>query len=377
MKVYSSTFFPDARTPWEAVTLTLSAGDELTNIDLQLSEVDTGSVSGTALGPEGPIAGGLVRLMPHKGTHVTVSPVLDYATGLTDSTGKFILLGVAPGNYHLGIQVRPSVPPRLLSIRQDGDVKRQTVRFAQPPPTADLYWGLTTIRVGQDENIESVELRLTRGAHVSGRIQFADSLTHPPGVRFDKIRINVEDVETGSSVVSIPVDQNGGFFSSSLAPGSYLLTVAGGVTGWVLEAILRGSDDVSLTPFQTGALDVEGIVVRLTTRVTGITGTVRNAKGGLVQSGTVLIFPRDSRTWEQPAVLRRQVSALPVSVNGSFFSNPLPPGDYLVAAIEAGAFDTEWSHPGVLAKLASAAATVTVRRGAIARLDLRPVAVPR
>ena len=80
----------------------------------------------------------------------------------------------------------------------------------------------------------------------------------------------------------------------------------------------------------------------------------------------MVLFARNPGSWTPPS---RRIFGVRPDQNGRYLFPDVPAGDYLVttlAGVEAG----EWFDPAVLAKLAAAASSVTVRRGDKLEIDL-------
>ena len=93
LRVYPSTFAPDAITPSAARIVSLPPGAEQLDVDIHPRLIETYRVSGRLSAPSGPVSHEIVRLIPDGGSTVTS------VSGTTDPLGRFTILGVFPGHY--------------------------------------------------------------------------------------------------------------------------------------------------------------------------------------------------------------------------------------------------------------------------------------
>jgi protocatechuate 3,4-dioxygenase beta subunit len=96
---YPPTFHPAAASASQATVIKLASGEERSNVDLQLKLVPALRVSGTVVGPDGPMPNLGVKLYPAD-TANYAGPVFsnsESAASVTDGTGAFTFLGVTPG----------------------------------------------------------------------------------------------------------------------------------------------------------------------------------------------------------------------------------------------------------------------------------------
>jgi hypothetical protein len=111
MAVYPTTFSPDALSPSLAQVISLGPGEERLDVDVHLRLVPTVRVSGRLVGPSTvPTLHELVRLIPAGGTSLTT------LAGATDGQGRFVIVGVAAGQYTIiAERAFPPDSPHLLA----------------------------------------------------------------------------------------------------------------------------------------------------------------------------------------------------------------------------------------------------------------------
>jgi hypothetical protein len=69
----------------------------------------------------------------------------------------------------------------------------------------------------------------------------------------------------------------------------------------------------------------------MTDRASQIEGVVQDTGGGTVSDYTVVLFPADPALWLPRA---RRIQATRAGTDGAFVFRSLPPGDYLLSAID-------------------------------------------
>ena len=102
--------------------------------------------------------------------------------------------------------------------------------------------------------------------------------------------------------------------------------------GWFLKSVTHDGVDITDSgyDFKPGQ-QVPGIEILLTRRATTLTGSVQDANGTAIGDYTVVAFAADSAKW---GFQTRFVRSARPDQQGRFTIRALPPGDYLVAALE-------------------------------------------
>jgi protocatechuate 3,4-dioxygenase beta subunit len=165
-----------------------------------------GRIAGRVMaeGTDAPIAGARIMLMP---SGQPAGPMGMPSMAVTDANGRFVIEGVAPGNYHVNVQRAGFAPVSNL---------------AEPPPTITVVAG---------QSLEDVVLRLQRGGVITGRVVDANGEPVP------EVSIMAMRRPTSSGVADVvPVPIEGGqltndigeFRISSLAPGEYFIAATAG-----------------------------------------------------------------------------------------------------------------------------------------------------
>jgi hypothetical protein len=128
------------------------------------------------------------------------------------------------------------------------------------------------------------------------------------------------------SAVRTQVTADGEFELTQIASPGMLAVLP--TPGWALSRILLNGRDITHTPYDFGAADVSGLEVIMTTRVGGVTGTVR-ANNRPLEDASVFVFGAAATT---PMYLLRTMQAAKTDAQGRFRIGGLVPGRYLVSA---------------------------------------------
>jgi hypothetical protein len=110
---------------------------------------------------------------------------------------------------------------------------------------------------------------------------------------------------------------------------------------------------------------VSGVRVILTNRPSVLRGGLTNEKREPVE-GTVVVFAEDAAHWREGSRLIR--SARP-DQNGEFSVKGLPPGEYLITALDY-VQDGQWNDPEFLEGLRRRAERITLAEAESKRVDL-------
>jgi hypothetical protein len=199
----------------------------------------------------------------------------------------------------------------------------------------------------EDVSLESIEMQPT--STVTGRIQLerpAGSADAPPPP--GRVALTIEPAGPGlSPAATLYAGADRDFVISNLVPGDYFVRADQLPRGWFLKSIAsRGADAVD-DPVAVRGDDVT-LAIALTTRGTEVIGTVRDARMQYAVGAAVIVMPvlADGRgIWTPNRIRETRVSA-----SGVFNVKGLPPGDYVVVAIDEASAEG-WQDPRRLAAL--------------------------
>ena len=347
--IYPPTFHPSSEGSATATSVSLSAGEERTGIDLRLQPVPTVRVTGSIVAPDSVGVTVPVRLRPVAAGDAALEQ--DWPVAITDANGRFTFPAVPSGDYSLRAETR-----------------------RQP-----LYWADTPLLVGRHD-IDGISVTLQPGLRISGRVAFEGQSTAPSTNRLGQVPVVVESVDNSwpmsGRTPAVSLDSTGQFTTEPLPAGRYFIRVAGSPRGWMFKAAIHNGRDLSEVPVDLHGGDVTGVVLIFTDRWTSLSGVVQPPRGGpgMDVEATVLVFPVDPQAWRDVAPNPRRIRSVTTGKNGEFSFSSLPPGDYYAAAVpdESAA---DWQDPAFMQPLTRVATRVTVGEGEHMKQDLRIVEV--
>ena len=336
--VYRTTFAPSTLRPAEAAIVALSSGAERSDINVTLRPVRAVSVSGQLLGPAGPLQQTAVLFYAAGDMQsATVSYESQAAGGLTDSTGRFTILGVPEGDYFVSM------------YNQDQNGMQNVF---QP-----LHVG------GAD--INNLTLTVQAGTRLTGRFDLHGA---KPPAALNTLFVSLDPVVPGApsgSFVSGPDLR----FSTLLAPGRYQFNRLYSPANLPCTAVLRNGKDIAdeVLVVTDEPLDLTVVCGESATR---LSGTVRKDDGSSDPDTAVVIFPVERQYWSGADFKpRRLVDAL-TDVSGRYSVVNVPPGDYFIAAIPIDRYDL-WRDAKFLDVLARSATRITLAADESRAMDLR------
>jgi hypothetical protein len=359
---YPTLFYPAATSPAGASTVVVSSGEQRGGVDLRLRPVTTAIITGTVVGPDGPVAMQGLRLVQQGTDDLARGSGLDTAVTLTDSKGAFTLLAVPPGQYVL----------RSLRVPQG----------ARPPgpglpaaiPSEPTLWAAEPVVVGDKDVALNITLR--PGSRVSGRFEFLGGGPPPSADRLQQIPVTIEPVDNRDAGTIPPGhgDAAGGFTTFGLVPGRYFVRVGGSPSGWTFKSAMLDGRDVSDVPFDVRSADVTGIVITFTDTTNSVGGTVSAKQGGPDADATVLLFPIDPTSWREFGLNPRRIRSVRAGAGGAYTIASVPAGDYFVAAVP-DELSRDWAEPQFLDRLSRLATRVRIEDGQKKVQDLKTLEI--
>ena len=342
MQVYQTTFYPAETSAGAATAITVTSGEERTDLTVTMTPVPAVRVSGRLITPDGSVAPPtMLRLDGASAADVVTSgsPTgpdyvgMETATGMSDSNGRFSLLGVPPGSY---------------IIRQGNRFLQRPLREGHPS-----YWISQPLSVGT-RDIEDLTIELRHALVIEGRFELRGKSPAPV-----LIGLGFETPYGEPGRVFAEVDRKTLTFSAAAAGGRFIAQPYE-MGGWFVESVTLDGKDITDRPFdlQSNAT----VVVTYTDRPSPVSGRVLDDEGRAMPGGTVIVFPADRQRWtgygDRPRALR---SVLPNDA-GAYTIEHLPPGDYYVIALDASETGG-WRNPERLEVLTAHAARVSVAAG--------------
>lgn len=392
---YPMAFHPTARVLDEAVPIAVQ-GDERTAIDVQMQLAPTVRVSGRVTGEPDGLARLPVRIVPVGAEDIGEGG--EAALTLTDDTGAFTFLRVPAGNYVVvassvqagyssgvtGNSVSRVLMPARANVFNGGlssgsIVGTDDVRYTTRTSRSDGAFGRIPLSVG-DQDVNDLVIPLQGGVTVSGHFLWDGSPDLPSGIqRGPLIRLEPAsgDLSMGLPFGGLSRPPAGGpppsplpFSISRVLPGRYAVGGSLGASGYVVEAVDHGGRDLLTTPLVVeGGKDITGIVVRLTSKTSSLTGYVRNTNGSAADSGAVIFFPADRAAWQDYGLGAQRFKTATITSLGSYRAPALLPGEYFLAAV-SDADRHRWTDPAFLQTLVPRATRITMAPGLNLTQDL-------
>lgn len=352
---YPGTYYPGVTDVTQAQTVTAILGQEVASIGFSLVPARLSRISGTVMGSNGqPLAGAMVMIRT-RGSNALAAlrmNMIGNAGGQVRQDGTFQLTNVPPGDYTLDVQQRP----RAIQNLQDLDALQ--LEFASMP-----------LSVSGD--IDNLTIVTSPGVTVVGRVVYQGQA--PPK---QNLQITAVPPAGGPSPIGAlisakalgggRVNQNGAFELRGIA-GPQLIRVQALPAGWALKSITIDGADITDAPYDfKPGVNVSGLVVTLTDRLSEITGNVRDTRGQAVMDYVLVAFPEDAKLWGPQS---RYVQTTRPNQNGTFSIKGLPPGRYLAAVVPALENGLQ-NDPAVLDQLRPRAHSFSLAEGQMLNLNL-------
>jgi hypothetical protein len=367
--VYVTSYYGGATDLWQATGLDVALGQQLASIDVKLVLKPSVRITGAVVGPKGPVAHAMIRLLPTDldATEIDTTTT-DVASAISGDDGSFTLPLVPVGNYLLDAY-RPRPAPSI-GLEASG-----VAHLSDAPVTArdpEGYWSRMSLIVnGRD--IPDLRVTMRAGVKISGETTFQRPAGSTDGRPVPPFRVALQHGDD-SPVASagIRADRPGPFDITGARPGWYVLEAVGLPAGWEISSAVLGGRDVTGTPFEVGTTDLGGLMLTLGNRPIEVRGDVLDPLGRLARDATVVIFPVDVANWKSVARTARHLQFVRTGDGGYAFRG-LAAGDYYVAAVD-DALMGDWPSPELLRKLTGAATRVRVAAGErrVVNLTARP-----
>ena len=215
----------------------------------------------------------------------------------------------------------------LISVAPDGSFSRANLAPGEYILTARnaKEFGTLTVELGA-EDIVGLTLPMKPVMPITGRITFEG--TPPTGIAPTAFSLRPVLMDGGISLIAqhkpdwmfeIPTARGRGVLRADLPDG------------WFLKAVRLDGRDVTDTELDFQTYQGKPIEVVLTQRATEIRGSVTDSAGRGVPNYVAVAFAEDAQRWTR---LTRQIVIARPDQQGRFGIRGLPPGRYLVAAVD-------------------------------------------
>ena len=353
MAAYLTQYFPAADTPEDATTVTLVSGDDRSGVDIRMPLVATAGVSGTVIGPDGPLANVQVRVVP-QGVTGGNDLLSDVARGVTGTNGAFQLYGVPAGPHVIKV-LRVPRPPLPAAMANNPQMQALLGGRGGPSTPSDALTLFANVPVSVERDFTGLVITLSSGASVSGRVEFVG--TAPP-VPMTGLTLTLAPQGEVARVAPTRVGEDGRFTISGSPPGKYLLTPGGRTPGWFVRSAMVDGVEALDQFIDLAGEDIGNVTITYGDRQSTLSGTVTAATGAPA-AATVIVFPAAHREWIARGMVPRLTRNVRAQTKGTFTVTGLPARDYLVVAL-ADEDVPDVQDPRVYEALARAATSITI-----------------
>jgi hypothetical protein len=256
-----------------------------------------------------------------------------------------------------------NVPPGRYVIRARGETERD----------GNSLFATFAIAV-QGRDVSQVEMTLTPGAVIEGRVEIQPRHGTPPPPRTAlRVRAPLSDGVVFGDTLTGGVRPDGTFRLTGLMAGSHVLMVEGLAFPWrIAEARLQGRDVTDSTIDIDRDQEFGNARVVLTDTAGGVSGTVALPAGTAAADVLVVAFPADALQRHVPL---RFVRVGRLAAGGSYRVVDLVPGSYLLAAaIDVTELDA--MSPQLIERLVPVAVPATIGEAQVSRVALQAAPVP-
>jgi hypothetical protein len=368
---YPTTFYPAATAPDKAALVTVGPGEVHPGVDLQLLPTRTQAIFGTLAGPAGAVPPTSLVLY-----QLGSAALADVQVGVafSQADGRFAFFDIPPGSYRLEVTNVPLDKVMRTSTGPDWIVNWAAgayIRVAAPRADRPTLWANVPVTVG-DADVRDLRVSLQTGTRVIGHIEFDSADGHRPAslkdleLEFDRADGRTLSVQTQRE---IDVAEDGSFQSVEVAGGKYFIRASRTPAGWSFQSATWRGKDVSVVPLECPADVNDGVVVVLTDRPAEVSGTVTTRDGAPDPTAAVMIFPRDPEAWIDFGANPRNIVMSRVDTSGRYVAKGLPPGEYLIVAVDDALLAVGVS-PEFLGALSRDAKPLRVTSRGRSRMDL-------
>jgi len=368
--VYVTTFYGGATDLWQAAPLDVKAGQQLSDIDVKLGIKPSVRMTGSVVGPRGPVAEAMIRLLPTDLDPAEVDmSTPDVVAAVSGVDGTFALPPVPRGNYFLDVYRARPAP----SLHMPGSGVPRLSDARTSSRDTEGYWSRMSLTV-TDRDMPEFLITMRAGLTIAGQTVFQRIPAPADAGSGEPVRLVLEHgTDPPVTSAAIRTDRAGAFEITGIRPGWYVLSATGLPAGWEISSAILGGRDITGRPFELGSHEAGSLTVTLGDRPIEIRGDVLDAQGRLVRDATVVLISSDISGWKSVSKNARNLQALRATAGGYAFRG-IAAGEYYLAAVDDSALEG-WPAPEVLRRLMNGALRVRFVAGdrRVENLTVRPV----
>ena len=346
---FAPVFYPGVTSVAEAVPFAVGRSQEVGGLNVSFVRARETRVFGFAIAETGGPLRGTVSLTSSLRSGAIALPVRYVST---DASGVFEFLNVPPGEYVL--------------------------RAASGTRQAPMGFASQLIKVDGSE-LPPITIAAAATATIAGRIVLEGAAAGVSPRNFNlAIAPDGDQGPEPSSFTMIPGEE--GAFTARGLGGQLRFVLANAPAGWWLKNVDVGGINAAETPVRFSARDDQrsDITVVVSSNAAAVTGRVTGDRGEAPDDYRVVVFAADRARWFARSPFVR-LEAGP-NLDGGFSMRGVPPGDYLIAAvdgIDGDGSSGEWQNPDFLDTLRPRAERLSLDEGENASVNLRVIRVSR
>jgi len=382
---FTTMYYPGTSNPSDAQLVTLAAGEERSGMDLQLRLIRTARVEGTVQIPAGvsPQAVNLLLTPGLQGSQQIRLGSMMLNNISPDADGKFVFVGVAPGQYTINARASTGGPGGP-GTRAGGAGAGRAGGGSGPAMTMPMnagmnLWATTEVAV-DGQNLTGVALSLQPGMTVTGRLAFEGTRSEPAGDISRAMVMLLPSASGGGGRVMMfgagpggpgggPVDSSGKFTLTGITPGKYTVVASfnSPEATWTLKsAVFKGRDALDFPLEILPNEEINNAVITFSDQTQSVSGKLSDASGRPSPDFTIVVFPSDKNLW----MATRRIRTTRPGTDGRYTIADLPPGDYRIAALVDIA-PGEANDPAFLEQLVPASVAFALKDGESKTQDLK------
>jgi hypothetical protein len=376
--MYPTTYYGGTSLGSHALVITVASGETRSGANLQLRPVPRGAISGTVVGPRGPVSNQPLRLLvagdpdlgPGHESAVTESTSEGVFSFPTVPQGEYVIEAPSNSNLRISFATNRQAQPDELVVT--GPIGISVV--SQDDDSSDTktpLWGRAHVTLA-DRDVTGVQIDMQPAVIVSGHVIFESASAKPPENLSQHVAFDATPVGAlAGSSRHAKVGDDGAFEIRGLARGEYFIRPGAPPPGWYIKAVMSAGHDLLSWPLDLTSIgDVDDLEVIYTDKPTEIGGVVYNAVRAPVPGATIVIFPAESSYRGTAGQHPDRVRATRATNAGGFHIVALPAGDYYIAAIDESLADA-WQDPRRLDVIRAGAKRMTLKAGDHVPIDLQ------